>query len=430
MFQKKNNPDAKIVVHCDKVELSLLASLANFDLLSSQFHDLVSYWKATYGLVSRAKKCRSATGRLVFWELELNNQDIRITLKDCPALHIHDTTGKPLREESDWLQHPFPSREQLYEHYTSISFDYMGTLRITCKDKTDPYKYARYIWKILLDLEQWGVEHKTRLLEIAMDIYDKKLADRLRETARLTGHKSPLDLGHWAAGSTSDGASTDGNNEYEHFRGFLRDRTRQLYLYSRSANGGFYRIELKLGQVYLHRYYGTKAFYKDLERSGGRCRANPSFYLDSDRPHSKFHSPTLPLLDAMPALIQRHLMFEWLDVEKLITEHPRLATVDLTKRSIRGQRYYLARARIPTKTYVKRLPFPDFTSITPADIEARELETNDLNKCEIDEVENKKETETIDAYTPKGIITPCPAPFFSKPPSIVAFDKVPKSRSP
>jgi len=421
MSQQKNI-DTSVVVHADRLELLLPASLANCDLLSAQFHDLITHWKTTYGLASRAKKCLSGVGKLVFWELELWNNDIRITLTDCPALHIQDT-GKALRQEPDWLFNPFPTREQLYEHYSSIDLNYLGVLRITCKDKTDPHKYTWYLWKLLSDLEKWGVEHKSRLLEIAIDVYDHALADRLQRTVRLAGHKSPLDLGHWNNGM-QDGASCNGHNEYEHCRKFLRDRTRQLHLYER-WDSGFFRIELRLGQVYLHRYCGSQAFHTDLLNSGGRCRANPQSYLESDRPQPKFHSPTLALLDTAPALIRRHLMFESLDVEKLLKEHPRLSTLGLDRLSIRGQRYYLTRAKIPIRDYARRVAVPDFQSITPADLEARELNAG-LNKCAI---EKNEEDDPLDACTTQGVILSYPAPSI-KPTLASHSGRCPRSRSP
>ena len=68
-----------------------------------------------------------------------------------------------------------------------------------------------------------------------------------------------------------DGPSKEGNHEYLHCTKFLRDRTRQLHTYDR-WNEGFYRIELILGEVYLHGSRDTPAFLRDVENSGGRVR--------------------------------------------------------------------------------------------------------------------------------------------------------------
>ncbi len=422
-MSRQKNIKTNIIVHADRVEVLLPASRNNCDVLSTQFHSLIAHWKSAYGLASRAKKRWSHTGRFIFWELELWNQDIRITLKDCPALHIQDT-GKPLKQEPDWLKHPFPTSEQLYEHYSTVDIAYLGVLRITCKDKTDPYKYTWYLWKILTDLETWGIGHKSRLLEIAMDIYDRDLADLLRRTARLAGHKSPLDLGYGVKGGMCDGASHDGNNEYEHCRKFIRDRTRQVHCYQRWETG-FYRIELILGEVYLHRYYGTKAFYKDLENSGGRYRANPQFCIGTDRPQPLFNSPTIPLLDAIAAILKRHLVFEQPSVGQIIEEHPRLSTLNLDRLSIRGVRYYLERAQIPLHTHITRLPFPKYQSISPADVEALDLEAS-LNKCEID----NEVDYTVDTYTAKEIIL-YPKQSLVKPVPVLQSERFPtRSRSP
>lgn len=107
---------------------------------------------------------------------------------------------------------------------------------------------------------------------------------------------------------------------------------------------------------------------------------------------------SIALLDAIPALIRRHIVFESLDVERLTEDQPRFTSLDLAKRSIRGQRYYLTRAQIPLKAYTTPLPFPRFTSITPADVEALELEGR-LNKCEI---QKSVENSPLGDHAPKA----------------------------
>ena len=67
-------------------------------------------------------------------------------------------------------------------------------------------------------------------------------------------------------------------------------------------------------------------------------------------------------------------MFECLDLEQLLRRHPHLSILKLDRRSIRGVRYFLKKNKIAVPAI--RQTFPDFSSITPADIEAKELHLN------------------------------------------------------
>ena len=57
----------------------------------------------------------------------------------------------------------------------------------------------------MTDMERWGIDHKSRVIEIAMDVYDHDLADRLQRSVRLTQDRCttrPWSLGDGDAGWT------------------------------------------------------------------------------------------------------------------------------------------------------------------------------------------------------------------------------------
>jgi len=329
----------QILCHPDKIEMFLRNTAGNSVLLPNVFPDLVQRWTEKFCLQWRSER------NAWHWSISGWNHEVRLTLSG-PATDIpRGACGVDLF-----------SMNHLAHNYRNSRRGWTSILRITDKTKTQPSTYCQYLTRLFEDLETMGVEEKPRTIEIALDSYDKRLSDHVRNTVYLK-RDNPLDFSHWAEGAFHPGGSPNGTlTEYSMRRTFRNRRgetrrqnttRRELVSYTNPKHG-FHRIELRLGFRYLSEFSESFCYHKAIESSvvPPLTRTYPV----------AMPSRTLDLIGFIPYFVFRQIGFGYIDLVNLEQKHQVTRLLSLQDKSLREQRYRLARNGLRVSVFPQPSP--------------------------------------------------------------------------
>ncbi len=336
VFQGENNA---LLCHADKVEAFFLNNSTNSLLLPEIFPELKKHWAKLFHLNWRTEKNS--------WNWTVNgwNDEVRLTFQG------------PIRDIPDgaWPETLFSPR-----HLSDLDWysrrGWSAVLRITDKKKRCPATYCGYLTEVFALLESSGIMEKPRTIEIALDSYEEELTEYVKHYTYLW-KSNPLDLCHWVNEAFCPGGSPDGTHtEYSMLKTFRnscgenrRQNTsrRELVCYPNREHG-FYRVELRLGSRYLSEFYGSNAYHNAIESSA----VSPLIR----QYQLKEPSRTLDLLGFIPYFVRQHLTFGSIHLEELNRKRPATRFLELEGRSIRDQRYQLAKIGLRPSIQSQRIP--------------------------------------------------------------------------
>ena len=315
-----------LLCHPDKIETFFINNTRNSLLLPKVFPELKRCWAKLFHLNWRTEKNS--------WNWTVNgwNDEVRLTFQG------------PIRDVPDG---PWPQTLFSLQHLSDLNWynrrGWSAIMRITDKIKRCPATYCGYLTEVFALLESSGVMEKPRTIEIALDSYEEELTEYVQNSTYLW-RSNPLDLCHWVNGGFCPGGSPDGtHSEYGMLKTFRnscgenrRQNTsrRELVCYP-NLEHGFYRLELRLGSRYLSEFYGSNAYHNAIESSA----VSPLIRQYSVEQPSR----TLDLLGFIPYFVRRHLAFGSIHLEELNRKRPATRFLPLKGRSIRDQRYQLAK---------------------------------------------------------------------------------------
>lgn len=327
--------ETQVIAHPDKVEMFLLNSARNCDVLPENFPILTGKWTAQYALR---------------WRHQLDKQNREWVINGWNDYFRVTFSGNAVEITDDLLssKNPF-SRKELSEIHDHHPYWYFGKIRITDRMKIKPTAYVTRVSNILRDIEVCGIQEMPRIIEYATDIYGD--AGPFYNSVRLS-KDNPLDFFHYRDADYYPGGSCSGlNTEYSMHQTFQPRRGDKLRKYNRyhrelvcypRLDHNFYRIELRLGYRYLNSLFDSHAY--------------PTA-IGAYRPLTV--TPTLGLLELMPYFVERHLKWEQINLTKLFRDYPKTKYWHLKRRSLRHIRYMLFKAGFSAKLVAKyTLPWP------------------------------------------------------------------------
>ncbi len=340
---QKNIKDGVVGRH-DKIQVNILPSAYNCEVLARHFPSLQRKWTEDHSLSWESRRPRPPSR---YHELHGVGQGIRVTV-GSPTLH------------REWEKRSFPNVDELKDFYSE--WPRIGYVVITDPEKTEPSEYTRRLTALMADVFAWGIEEAPAVVEIALDTANQELARMLRMGLHLR-QSNPGDLWHFnlAAKRVVQGPAKGGNAEYQNYRTYRSRLTRQLYCYRRlTRTGPIYRSELRMRAVYLRGARRRSWFTGSL-----RAPFDPGV-----EPINKCAaSPTMQVLSLAPGFFYRNLdlcTFNIDEIKPLVNRHLRGT---LAHYSVRGIRHLCTSksgvAVGELDTYRKSLEWPDIHWTTP-----------------------------------------------------------------